>query len=77
MEQIKTLLERAKPELLVALEKSSVELPNMVKHVKDFLSSNYFCNDITWGIWIDLRTFFASETHIVLDSPWEMFEDIK
>jgi hypothetical protein len=71
---VQTLLERAKPQLLTALAKQKERYPALNEHTENFLEKNYFCNAITWEVWVDLRGLWQAETNILPDNPWEIFE---
>lgn len=75
MEKIKTLLERARPELLEALKEQKEKYPTTNERLMSFLTQNYFCNEITWGLWIDLRSAAFDKTKQLAQDPWELFED--
>jgi hypothetical protein len=72
---MKTLLERAKPELLAGMELEGAKHSALVEYTKKWLSENYFCNLITWSTWVDLRSYWLTATGKLLDNPWEVFED--
>lgn len=76
MNQIKTLLERAKPEVREALERDKENLPYTYERIFKFLNENYFVNDMTWSIWIDLRSTVYQKTKVIANDPWELFETI-
>jgi hypothetical protein len=71
---MKTLLERAKPQLVAALAKQKEKYPSLNRETEKFLKENYFCNSITWSLWIDLKGIWMMETNKVPDNPWEIFE---
>jgi len=71
---MKTLLERAKPELLRGMELEAVKYPELVEYTKKWLSKNYYCNQMTWSTWIDVRGFWLTATGKLSDRPWEVFE---
>jgi|LakMenE01Jun11ns_1017448.scaffolds.fasta_scaffold9438477_2 hypothetical protein len=71
---VQTLLERAKPQLLTALSKQKERYPALNEHTENFLEKNYFCNAITWEVWVDLRGLWQTETNTLPDNPWEIFE---
>ena len=73
---VPTLLERAKPQLLNALSKQKEETPAFNEHIVNFLKENYFCNSITWAIWVDLRGLWLKETNEFAEDPWAIFEAI-
>jgi len=71
---MKSLLERAKPQLVVALAKQKEKYPSLNQETEKFLEENYFCNSITWSLWIDLKGLWMMETNELPDTPWEIFE---
>jgi len=71
---MKTLLERAKPELLAGMELEAVKFPDLVEYSRKWLSENYYCNQMTWSTWIDIRSCWLTSTNKLPDSPWELFE---
>ena len=73
---VQTLLERAKPQLLTALSKQKERYPSLNEYTEKFLKKNYFCNAITWEIWVDLRGLWMMETDKLPDNPWEIFEGV-
>lgn len=76
MNKLKTLLERAKPEVVEALEMDKGNLPYTYERIYKFLNENYFVNDMTWSIWIDLRSTVYQKTKVIANDPWELFETI-
>ena len=76
MNKLKTLLERAKPEVVEALEMDKGNLPYTYERIFKFLNENYFVNDMTWSIWIDLRSTVYQKTKVIANDPWELFETI-
>ena len=73
---VQSLLERAKPQLLNALAKQKEQYPTLNKYTEGFLEKNYFCNAITWEIWVDLRGLWLRETDELPENPWEIFEGV-
>ena len=74
---MKTLLERAKPGLLAAMELHKVNHPNIVERSEKWLSENYFVSDMTWWIWEDIKSCWTITANLFPDNPWPLFEDIK
>lgn len=72
---MRTLLERAKPELLAGMELMAKKQPNSVEYAKKFLSENCWAHHITWHIWVDLRSWWLAGGMGLADNPWEVFED--
>ena len=73
LENMKTLLERAKPELLAGMELENVKFPGLVEHSKKWLSENYYVNQMTWSVWVDIKGFWLAATSKLPDTPWEVF----
>lgn len=73
---VQSLLERAKPQLLSALSKQKELYPSLNEYTESFLRRNYFCNAITWEIWVDLRGLWMKETDYLPENPWEIFEGV-
>ena len=73
---VQSLLERAKPQLLNALAKQKEQYPTLNRYTEGFLEKNYFCNAITWEIWVDLRGLWLRETDELPENPWEIFEGV-
>jgi len=76
MKNMKTLLERAKPELLEALAKQKIEYPSIAKYVEQHLSERFFANQIEFGTWVDLRSLRMQSTGVLKEGPWDMFEEV-
>lgn len=72
---MKTLLERAKPQLLEAMAKQKIEYPGITKSVEDHLTERFFCNQITFGAWMDLKSLWMQGTGVLTDSPWDLFQE--
>ena len=62
MYQLKSLLERARPELIAALNAQMEEYPNLATSIVSHLDSSYTINHLQWGI--------------IQDSPCECFEEL-
>lgn len=73
--ELKTLLERAKPELLAALNAQMDEYPGIATSVVAHLDSLYFVNHMTIQYWVDCKSLWMQATGVLEDSPWELFED--
>lgn len=73
---MKTLLERAKPELLEALAKQKIEYPSISACVEQHLSKRFFANQIEFGTWVDLRSLWMQSTGVLKEGPWDMFEEL-
>ena len=72
---MKTLLERAKPELIAGFEVDRKNVPSLVERAEKWLSKNCFANEITWDLWIDLSGFWFKATGKFPAHPWEIFEN--
>jgi hypothetical protein len=72
---MKTLLERAKPQLLEAMAKQREIYPQITAEVEDHLKNTYSITHLRWGIWVDLRSLWIQSTGVFKDAPWEMFND--
>jgi len=72
---VKTLLERAKPELIAALNAQMDEYPGIAKSVVEHLDGRFFVNDMSIGTWVDVKSLWMQVTGELSDSPWDLFED--
>jgi len=72
---MKNLLERAKPQLLAALENQKIEYPSIAKEVEKYLTKNYFVSDLRYGTFMDLKSLWMQSTKEIVDSPWKFFEE--
>ena len=72
---VRTLLERARPELIAALNAQMDEYPGIAKSVVDHLDNRFWVNDITIGTWVDVKSLWMQATGELSDSPWDLFED--
>ena len=73
---LKSLLERAKPQLLEALEKQKEQYPSINKEVVGYLSETYFVTDLRFGTWMDVKSLWMQATKVLVDSPWECFDEL-
>jgi len=73
---LKSLLDRAKPELIAALNAQMDEYPGIAESVVKHLDSTYTVSHLQWGNWIDLRSLWMQATKELIDSPWECFDDM-
>jgi len=71
---MKTLLERAKPQLLVAMAKQKEKYPNIVEGAEKHLTKNFFITDLNWGTWMDLRIAYRECWNQSIETPYEVFE---
>ena len=74
--ELKTLLDRAKPELIAALNAQMDEYPGIANSVVEHLNSTYLVTHLNWGMWIDVRSLWMQATGVLQDSPWECFDDM-
>ena len=72
---MKTLLERAKPELLAALNAQMDEYPGIANSVVDHLESIYYVNQMTIQYWVDCKSLWMQVTGELIDHPWDWFEE--
>jgi hypothetical protein len=72
---MKTLLERAKPQLLEALAKQKTEYPGIANHVEAHLKNRFFANQIEFGTWMDLKSLWMQGTGVLTESPWDLFQE--
>lgn len=72
---MKTLLEKAKPELLAALNAQMDEYPVIAESVVNHLESIYYVNQMTIQYWVDCKSLWMQVTGELENSPWEFFED--
>jgi len=70
----KTLLDRAKPELLAALNTQMDEYPSIAESVVKHLDSLYLVNQMTIEYWIDCKSLWMQTTGILSDHRWDFFE---
>ena len=71
----RTLLERAKPQLLEALEKQKEEYPNIASEIFFYLEKTYWVTDLRYGTFMDLKSLWMQATKTVVDNPWIFFEE--
>lgn len=74
MTELKTLLERAKPELVAGIEKYAVKYPTSGRMLKETLSELYFVNAMTISTWTDVRSAWFEETGNLSNHPWDLFD---
>lgn len=75
---MKTLLDRAKPELKKAIAVFKVDYPNSANHIEKSLSENYTISDLPYGTVNDLGAILRRYgIKFDVSFPWEHFEDIK
>ena len=72
----RTLLERARLELIAALNAQMDEYPGIAKSVVDHLDSRSYVNDMSIGTWMDVKSLWMQATGKLESSPWELFEDL-
>jgi len=73
---LKTLLERAKPELIAALNAQMDEYPGITNSVVNHLDSTYTVTHLQWGMWVDIKSLWMLTTGTIQESPWECFEEM-
>jgi hypothetical protein len=73
---LETLLDRAKPELIAALNAQMDEYPGIANSVVSHLDSTYMVTHLQWGFWVDVRSLWMQTTSQLIDSPWECFDDM-
>lgn len=75
---MKTLLERAKPELKKAIACYKVDYPNTANRVEETLSTNIILSEISYAVITDIGSICrASNIKFDLAYPWAQFEEIK
>jgi len=75
---MKTLLERAKPELKKAIACYKVDYPNTANRVEETLSTNIILSEISYAVIIDIGAICrASNLKFDIAYPWGQFEDIE
>ena len=75
---MKTLLERAKPELKKAIASFKVDYPNTATRLEEILQKNSILSDIPYGVIIDLGSVCKSANiKFDINFPWGQFEDIQ
>lgn len=74
MIELKTLLEKAKPELIAGIEKYATKYPTSGKMLRDALSELYFVNNMTISTWTDVRSAWFEETGELSTHPWDLFQ---
>jgi hypothetical protein len=73
---MRSLLNRAKPQLTEAIAAFSIKYPNSAKHVERSLSETFGIYYLTYGIVMELRTIVRSADLVFdINDPWEWFED--
>jgi hypothetical protein len=72
---LKSLLDRAKPELIAALNAQMDEYPGIATSVAEHLDSRYFVTHMTIQYWIDCKSLWMQATGVLSDHPWDFFEE--
>lgn len=73
---MKTLLERAKPELKKAIATFKVDYPNTADRVEQTLRENYGLSFVPYGIIVDISGICrAAKLDFDINFPWAHFED--
>ena len=74
---MKTLLERAKPELKKAIASFKVDYPNTAIRLEETLQENTILSNIPYGV-VDLGSVCRSANiKFDMNFPWGQFEDIQ
>jgi hypothetical protein len=73
---LKTLLERAKPELIAAINAQMDEYPGIAESTVNHLDSVYTVCHLHWGVWVDVKSLWMQVTGELQESPWECFDDM-
>jgi len=72
----KTLLERAKPELLKAMAQYSVDFPMSADLVKKELETNHFVYYVSWGTIFELgKIARMAKLEFDISFPWSLFRE--
>lgn len=71
---MKTLLERARPELIAGIEKAVVKYPSLGEAIKKALNELHFVNLMTISTWVDVRSIWFEETGELSNHPWDLFQ---
>ena len=72
---MKTLLERAKPELIAGLEIQFKKYPSITEELRESLSKLFYVNHMQIKTWIDLKSIWLDQTGEVSNHPWDLFEE--
>jgi hypothetical protein len=72
---LKTLLERAKPELIAALNAQMDEYPGIAESVVNHLDGIHFVNQMTIQYWVDVKSLWMQVTGELINHPWDFFEE--
>jgi hypothetical protein len=72
---VRTLLERAKPELIAALNAQMDEYPGIANSVVDHLDSRCFVTQMTIQYWVDIKSLWMQVTGQLIEHPWDFFEE--
>lgn len=72
---VKTLLEKAKPELLAALNAQMDEYPALAGDTAKYLDSMYYVNEMTIRYWVECKSLWMQTTGELLNHPWDFFEE--
>lgn len=70
---MKTLLEKARPELIAGIEKAAEKYPSLGEAVKKALNELHFVNLMTISTWVDVRSIWFEETGELSNHPWDLF----
>ena len=72
---LRTLLEKAKPELIAALNAQMDEYPGIAESVVNHLDSIHFVNQMTIQYWVDVKSLWMQVTGELINHPWDFFEE--
>jgi hypothetical protein len=72
---LRTLLEKAKPELIAALNAQMDEYPNIAEAVVRHLDGLYLVNQMTIEYWVDCKSLWFQVTGDLINHPWDFFEE--
>lgn len=75
MLEVKTLLEKAKPELLAALNAQMDEYPALAEATVNYLDGMYYVNEMTIRYWVECKSLWMQTTGELLNHPWDFFEE--
>ena len=72
---MRTLLEKAKPELLAALNAQMDEYPVLAEATVDHLEKRCYVNEMTIQYWVEVKSLWMQVTGELINHPWDFFED--
>lgn len=78
MQEIKSLLERAKPEFLEALAQHKIGYASLTERVEEVLNRTYWVVDIPYGVMVEIRSAcLGVKLNFDINNPWALFEENK